>query len=370
MWNTCLVGVVVNVLVDDLEAFSSNPDLYQFLSGSGSGLGRLVQFLSGNPPLGSGQNGPNSIRTVLWVFKKFWEFLSGSGSGFWGHFRGSCRGVARSPKLLLVASQHIYIEVTRQRLIIRLQRQPAPLSYSKLGWLPEPLARPTLLLRDRHIKHGTRLLEILRLRLTGRSSSSTGGLVWAMITFCTPLAAFNHFDPLMQNMQTEYAALWKARWILLLAIYTLRTTYKQYLHLSTYEIHPDNCVGPALWYFDGSVCGYFDLSQSLALVKSTENTLGITWVECSQDNHWYWKLFDISPTETGASNNFPLIESGRMDFELFRGTGSLNFHAAMLNRAYQQRHTPQIGTTTHCISKRHIGWINDIFECSVSLIHV
>ena len=55
-----------------------------------------------------------------------------------------------------------YIEVTRRRLIIKLQlRQPALLSYLELGWLPEPLAsRPTSLLRDGHIKHGIRSLEI------------------------------------------------------------------------------------------------------------------------------------------------------------------------------------------------------------------
>ena len=89
---TCLVGVVVNVSVDDLQVLfvlSSNPHLHQFLSGSGSGFGPPVQFLSGNPPLGSSQNSPIFIRTVLWVFKKFPEFLSGLGSGFQGYFQGS-----------------------------------------------------------------------------------------------------------------------------------------------------------------------------------------------------------------------------------------------------------------------------------------
>ena len=88
----CLVGITVNVSVDDLQVLyilSSDPHLHQFLSGSGSGFGQQVQFLSGNPPPGSSQNGPISIRTVLWVFKKFREFLSGLGYGFQGYFQGS-----------------------------------------------------------------------------------------------------------------------------------------------------------------------------------------------------------------------------------------------------------------------------------------
>jgi len=30
----------------------------------------------------------------------------------------------------------------------------------------------------------------------------------------------------------------------------------------------------------------------------------------------HWKLFDISTTDTDALDDFPLIESGRIDFEL------------------------------------------------------
>ena len=48
-------------------------------------------------------------------------------------------------------------------------------------------------------------------------------------------------------------------------------------------------------------------------MKSTKNTLGFTWGERFDDQ---WKLFDISTTETGASDKFPLIESGRIDFDL------------------------------------------------------
>ena len=47
-------------------------------------------------------------------------------------------------------------------------------------------------------------------------------------------------------------------------------------------------------------------------IKSTENILGITfWARF--DDHW--KLFDISTTETDTSNNFPLIESGKIGFD-------------------------------------------------------
>ena len=51
----------------------------------------------------------------------------------------------------------------------------------------------------------------------------------------------------------------------------------------------------------------------MELIKSTENALGIAfWARF--DDHW--KLFDISTAETDASNDFPLIESGRIDFDL------------------------------------------------------
>ena len=85
-----------------------------------------------------------------------------------------------------------------------------------------------------------------------------------------------------------------------------------YLHLSIHEIHSDHRVGPVLWSFNGSVDGHFNI-RDLELVRSTENTLGIT-VWARFDDHW--KLFDISATETDASNKFPLIELGRIDFDL------------------------------------------------------
>ncbi|EDR00615.1 uncharacterized protein LACBIDRAFT_295708 [Laccaria bicolor S238N-H82] len=84
------------------------------------------------------------------------------------------------------------------------------------------------------------------------------------------------------------------------------------LHLSIHEIRSDLRVGSALWSFNGSVDGRFDI-RHLELIKSTENELGITfWAPF--DNHW--KLFDVSTTETNTSNDFPLIESGRIDFDL------------------------------------------------------
>jgi len=88
------------------------------------------------------------------------------------------------------------------------------------------------------------------------------------------------------------------------------TTSVSYLHLSIHEICSDNRVGPVLWSFNGSVDGHFNLSH---LMLSTENALGITFGVQFIDHR---KLFDISTTETDASDNFPLIESGRIDFDL------------------------------------------------------
>ena len=73
----------------------------------------------------------------------------------------------------------------------------------------------------------------------------------------------------------------------------------------------DNRVGLALWSFNGDVNGHFNICD-LELIKSTENALGITF-GMQFDDHW--KLFDIS-TEIDTLDNFPLIESGRMDFDL------------------------------------------------------
>jgi hypothetical protein len=110
-------------------------------------------------------------------------------------------------------------------------------------------------------------------------------------------------------------ALIKGNRMLLFAKYLEKTTLRSYLphlHLSIHEIRSDNRVGPALWSFNGCVDGHFNI-YNLQLIKSTENALGINLGE-RFDNHW--KLFDISTTETDSSDNIPLIESGRIDFDL------------------------------------------------------
>ena len=84
-----------------------------------------------------------------------------------------------------------------------------------------------------------------------------------------------------------------------------------YLHLSIHEIRSDHRVGPALWSFNGGADGHFDI-RDLELIKSTENALGVTFA-VRFDNRW--KLFDLSTTETDTSNNFPLIESGKIGFD-------------------------------------------------------
>ena len=85
--------------------------------------------------------------------------------------------------------------------------------------------------------------------------------------------------------------------------------FKGYLHLSMHDIRRDHRVGPALWSFNGGVASHFDIDD-LVPINYTENALGITF-GVRFDNHW--KLFDISTTD--ASDNFPLIESGRIDFD-------------------------------------------------------
>jgi hypothetical protein len=101
--------------------------------------------------------------------------------------------------------------------------------------------------------------------------------------------------------------------MLLFAKYSGNTNFdsESYLHLSIHEIHPDNRVGLILWSFNSSVDGHFDIDD-LVPMKSTENALGITFgVQFIS----HWKLFDISTTETEASDDFPLIESGRIDYD-------------------------------------------------------
>ena len=109
----------------------------------------------------------------------------------------------------------------------------------------------------------------------------------------------------------------KGNQILLFAKYTkfrepFRTDF--FLHLSIHEIRSDSRVGLALWSFNSSVDTDDWNSFDLELIKSTENPLAITFWARLDD--WHWKLFDISTTEADASDNFPLIESGRMNFDL------------------------------------------------------
>ena len=113
----------------------------------------------------------------------------------------------------------------------------------------------------------------------------------------------------------------KGNRILLFAKYSAeqwRRTPEHYLHLSIHEICSDRRVGPALWSFNGSTHGHFDI-HDVELIKSTENALGITFWALSDD---HWKLFDLSTTETDTLNNFPLIESGKIDFDLKSGLKS------------------------------------------------
>ena len=105
-----------------------------------------------------------------------------------------------------------------------------------------------------------------------------------------------------------------------------------YLHLSIHEIRSDHRVGPALWSFNGNVDGYLN-NFNLELIKSTKNALGIAfWARF--DDHW--KLFDLSITETDASNNFPLIESGRINFDLKFKSESLRNQSPGLSRIFMQ----------------------------------
>ena len=112
----------------------------------------------------------------------------------------------------------------------------------------------------------------------------------------------------------------KGNRILLFAKYTLASGTNlpvQYLHLSIYEIRSDQRVGAALWSFE-ETAGSFRMS--LKPMKSTENALGISFWMRDRD---HWRLFDISTTDTDASGNNPLIESGRIDFNSKLGRDSV-----------------------------------------------
>ncbi|EDR04730.1 uncharacterized protein LACBIDRAFT_330332 [Laccaria bicolor S238N-H82] len=103
----------------------------------------------------------------------------------------------------------------------------------------------------------------------------------------------------------------KGNQILLFAKYS-KFENESHLHLSIHEIRSDNRVGLLMWVFNNSVDGHFDIDHWVP-IKSTENALGITFWARYND---HWKLFDISTTETCASDDFPLIESGEIDFDL------------------------------------------------------
>ena len=98
--------------------------------------------------------------------------------------------------------------------------------------------------------------------------------------------------------------------MLLFAKYKEIINWSNYLYLSIHEIRSDHRVGPALWSFNGGVASHFHIDD-LVPINYTENALGITF-GVQFDDHW--KLFDISTTD--ASDNFPLIESGRIDFDI------------------------------------------------------
>ena len=122
----------------------------------------------------------------------------------------------------------------------------------------------------------------------------------------------------------------KGNRILLFAKYSAGDwrTREYCLHLSIHEIRSDHRVGPALWSFNGGADGHFDI-RDLELRKSTENALGITfWARF--DDHW--KLFDLSTTETDTLNNFPLIESGRIYFDLKFKLRSWQFRSPGLSK--------------------------------------
>ena len=137
--------------------------------------------------------------------------------------------------------------------------------------------------------------------------------------------------------------------MLLFAEY-FKTIFESYPHLSIHEIRSDNRVGPVLWSFYGSIDEYFNI-LGWELIKSTENLLGITVGRRFKD---HWKLFDISTDDTDSSDNFPLIESGRIDFDLKLHSGwvrksspglSKFFHAAVLTcpNVFSQSYYPLTG---------------------------
>ena len=138
----------------------------------------------------------------------------------------------------------------------------------------------------------------------------------------------------------------KGNRILLFAKYIAGPTLPaEYIHLSIHEIRSDHRVGPALWSFDGMV-GYLGISP-LEPMKSTENALGINfWM---RDGH-HWRLFDISTTDTDASGDIPLIESGRIEFNLKLGWDSIGLFEIVIqlcqicSNVFSKSYYPLTGT--------------------------
>ena len=125
----------------------------------------------------------------------------------------------------------------------------------------------------------------------------------------------------------------KGNRILLFARYSTRGWgAPHYLHLSIHEICSDHRVGPAVWYFKGRGDGHFDI-PGLEVMKSTENALGITF---GARFHDHWKLFDISTTKTDASNKLPLIESGRLHFDLKFKSNVFGYSRPGLSKIFMQ----------------------------------
>ena len=68
-------------------------------------------------------------------------------------------------------------------------------------------------------------------------------------------------------------------------------------------------------------------------IKSTENALGIAFGAWFDDD---WKLFDISTTDANSSDNVPLIESGKIDFDLKLKSKSMRDKSLDLSNIFMQ----------------------------------
>ena len=104
-------------------------------------------------------------------------------------------------------------------------------------------------------------------------------------------------------------------------------------HLLIYQIRPDNRVqAPALWSFESSVGGFNN--SKLKLMNFTENPLAFTsWAPFGYD----WKLVDLPTTETDASDNFPPMQCGRIDFDVkIKGLEGVRKNSLGLSEIYMQ----------------------------------